>query len=97
MCTAQLQARGSPHGASSRAPRHQRAAALDRQLPGPSSRHAGRYAWEQLAAAEEVADDYGLGARDSLQDAVEAVIGILGMKVCCSRCWPFCCMDVCSE
>ena len=40
-----------------------------------------RYAWDQLAEAEEVADDYGLGARDSLQDAVEAVIAILGMKV----------------
>ena len=46
-----------------------------------TAHHACRYAWDQLAEAEEVADDYGLGARDSLQDAVEAVIAILGMKV----------------
>ena len=46
-----------------------------------TSCHMCRYAWDQLAEAEEVADDYGLGARDSLQDAVEAVIAILGMKV----------------
>lgn len=40
-----------------------------------------RYAWEELGEQTEVADEYGLGARDSLQDTVEAVIGTLGMKV----------------
>ena len=51
-------------------------------MPDPGDMR--RYAWEQLASAEEVADDYGLGLRDSIQDAVEAVIGILGMKVRCA-------------
>lgn len=40
-----------------------------------------RYEWEQLGEGTEVADEYGLGARDSLQDTVEAVIATLGMRV----------------
>ncbi|KAK9828743.1 hypothetical protein WJX72_001875 [[Myrmecia] bisecta] len=41
-----------------------------------------RSVWEELDPESEMADDYGLGLRDSLQDAVEAVIGILGMQAC---------------
>lgn len=46
----------------------------------PTSIGNWRYAWEELGEQTEVADEYGLGARDSLQDTVEAVIGTLGMK-----------------
>uniref|UniRef100_A0A061RA30 Coatomer subunit gamma n=1 Tax=Tetraselmis sp. GSL018 TaxID=582737 RepID=A0A061RA30_9CHLO len=41
-----------------------------------------RKSWEELDSATEREDDYGLGQRDSLQEAVEAVIGILGMQPC---------------
>ena len=38
-----------------------------------------RAAWEALPEDSEMVDDYGLGQRESLQDAVEAVTRILGM------------------
>ena len=41
-----------------------------------------RQAWEELGQESEMTDDYGLGQRDSLQEAVEAVTGILGMSAC---------------
>lgn len=40
-----------------------------------------RSAWEQMDESTELADSYGLGQRDSMQEAVEAVIAILGMQV----------------
>ena len=36
-------------------------------------------AWEGAEEGGEVVDDYELGPRESLQDAVEAVAGIVGM------------------
>eukprot|EP00475_Leptophrys_vorax_P004173 TRINITY_DN12491_c0_g1_i1.p1 TRINITY_DN12491_c0_g1~~TRINITY_DN12491_c0_g1_i1.p1 ORF type:complete len:892 (+),score=138.66 TRINITY_DN12491_c0_g1_i1:102-2777(+) len=41
-----------------------------------------RAAWEAIDAELERVDEYGLGVRDSLQEAVEAVITILGMQPC---------------
>ena len=41
-----------------------------------------RQAWEELGQESEMTDDYGLGQRESLQEAVEAVTGILGMAAC---------------
>ncbi|KAK9828275.1 hypothetical protein WJX74_006878 [Apatococcus lobatus] len=41
-----------------------------------------RNAWEAADAESEMTDDYGLGVKDSLQDAVEAVTAILGLKPC---------------
>ena len=41
-----------------------------------------RKIWDALDAGSERADDYGLGRREGLQEAVEAVIGILGMHAC---------------
>lgn len=41
-----------------------------------------RAAWEQLDADTETTDDYGLGQRSSLEEAIEAVIETLGMSVC---------------
>eukprot|EP00217_Crustomastix_stigmatica_P014394 CAMPEP_0183795972 /NCGR_PEP_ID=MMETSP0803_2-20130417/6653_1 /TAXON_ID=195967 /ORGANISM="Crustomastix stigmata, Strain CCMP3273" /LENGTH=902 /DNA_ID=CAMNT_0026040537 /DNA_START=42 /DNA_END=2746 /DNA_ORIENTATION=- len=41
-----------------------------------------RKVWDEMDEESERVDDYGLGARDSLQDAVEAVMGILGMQPC---------------
>ncbi|KAG2436060.1 hypothetical protein HYH02_011571 [Chlamydomonas schloesseri] len=41
-----------------------------------------RKAWEELDPATEKEDEYGLGVREGLQEAVEAVIGILGMQPC---------------
>lgn len=41
-----------------------------------------RKTWEDLDSETERADDYGLGQREGLQEAVEAVIGILGMQPC---------------
>lgn len=38
--------------------------------------------WEELGPETELADDYSLGQREGLQDAVETVAGILGMKAC---------------
>ncbi|KAK9837106.1 hypothetical protein WJX81_003075 [Elliptochloris bilobata] len=41
-----------------------------------------RAAWEALGEEAELGDDYGLGERENLQEAVEAVVGILGMAPC---------------
>lgn len=41
-----------------------------------------RMAWEALPGESEVAEEYGLGSRDSLEEAVQAVKGALGMRVC---------------
>ncbi|PNH02526.1 Coatomer subunit gamma-2 [Tetrabaena socialis] len=41
-----------------------------------------RKAWEELDPSTEKEDEYGLGTREGLQEAVEAVIGILGMQPC---------------
>eukprot|EP00803_Ostreobium_quekettii_P000175 evm.model.scf_4418.1 EVM.evm.TU.scf_4418.1 scf_4418:1497-6935(-) len=41
-----------------------------------------RTAWEELGPDAEQADDYGLGERESLEDAIEAVLGTLGMQAC---------------
>lgn len=41
-----------------------------------------RKGWEELDEASEKIDDYGLGQRDGLQEAVEAVIQTLGMQPC---------------
>ncbi len=38
--------------------------------------------WEELNPESEKSDDYGLGKREGLQEAVEAVIGTLGMQPC---------------
>ena len=40
-----------------------------------------RSAWDEMDESTELADSYGLGQRDSMQEAVEAVIAILGMQV----------------
>lgn len=40
-----------------------------------------RSAWEDMDESTELVDSYGLGPRDSMQEAVEAVIAILGMQV----------------
>mmetsp|Transcript_11362 Transcript_11362/g.15467 ORF Transcript_11362/g.15467 Transcript_11362/m.15467 type:complete len:917 (+) Transcript_11362:38-2788(+) len=41
-----------------------------------------RKSWEDVGEEAEQTDVYGLGARDSLQDAVEAVMEIMGMQPC---------------
>ncbi|KAF5841268.1 hypothetical protein DUNSADRAFT_13722 [Dunaliella salina] len=41
-----------------------------------------RKAWEEMPADFEQGDEYGLGPRKDLQEAVEAVMGILGMQAC---------------
>ena len=41
-----------------------------------------RKGWEDLPAETEKTDDYGLGQREGLQEAVEAVINTLGMQPC---------------
>ncbi|GAB4819163.1 hypothetical protein N2152v2_006209 [Parachlorella kessleri] len=41
-----------------------------------------RAVWEQMPEDAEMVDDYAIGQRESLQDAVEAVIRILGMQAC---------------
>lgn len=38
--------------------------------------------WDEIAAENEVADSYALGERESVQEAVEAVIELMGMSVC---------------
>ena len=45
-----------------------------------------RSAWEEMDGSTELADSYGLGQRDSMQEAVEAVIAILGMQVAIFAC-----------
>uniref|UniRef100_A0A0C9S951 Coatomer subunit gamma n=2 Tax=Spermatophyta TaxID=58024 RepID=A0A0C9S951_9CONI len=39
-------------------------------------------AWDSLGADNERVDEYGLGVRESLAEAVQAVINILGMQPC---------------
>lgn len=41
-----------------------------------------RKVWDTLPEESERADDYGLGTRESLEEAVEAVMNILGMQPC---------------
>uniref|UniRef100_A0A7S0SCE9 Coatomer subunit gamma n=1 Tax=Mantoniella antarctica TaxID=81844 RepID=A0A7S0SCE9_9CHLO len=41
-----------------------------------------RKVWDALPVESERVDDYGLGPRESLEDAVEAVMNILGMQPC---------------
>jgi hypothetical protein len=41
-----------------------------------------RNAWENMDLDSERIDEYGLGARESLAEAVSAVINILGMQPC---------------
>ncbi|XWS62806.1 hypothetical protein CRYUN_Cryun06bG0042000 [Craigia yunnanensis] len=41
-----------------------------------------RNAWESIGADCERVDEYGLGPRDSLAEAVDAVINLLGMQPC---------------
>ncbi|PWA74240.1 coatomer/calthrin adaptor appendage, C-terminal subdomain-containing protein [Artemisia annua] len=41
-----------------------------------------RNAWESLGPDFERVDEYGLGPRESLKEAVSAVIGLLGMQPC---------------
>ncbi|XP_024367632.1 coatomer subunit gamma-2 [Physcomitrium patens] len=41
-----------------------------------------RNAWESLDSESERVDEYSLGARENLQDAVQAVTTILGMQIC---------------
>jgi coatomer subunit gamma len=41
-----------------------------------------RNAWESMDPESERVDEYGLGVRKSLAEAVNAVISILGMQPC---------------
>lgn len=41
-----------------------------------------RNAWESMDPDSERVDEYGLGARESLAEAVSAVINLLGMQPC---------------
>lgn len=41
-----------------------------------------RNSWEELGPETEQAADYGLGERDSLEEAIDAVLGTLGMQTC---------------
>eukprot|EP00878_Enallax_costatus_P016622 GHUV01017441.1.p1 GENE.GHUV01017441.1~~GHUV01017441.1.p1 ORF type:complete len:330 (+),score=110.34 GHUV01017441.1:977-1966(+) len=41
-----------------------------------------RGVWEEVPADTEREDDYGLGPRENLQDTVETVMAILGMRPC---------------
>ena len=41
-----------------------------------------RAKWDELDADTEVSNDYGLGQRSSLEEAIEAVVQTLGMYVC---------------
>ena len=41
-----------------------------------------RNAWESLDSELERVDEYSLGTRENLQDAVQAVTTILGMQTC---------------
>jgi len=54
--------------------------ASDYIAPTPVGNFRG--AWEELPEESEMADDYGLGTRASLEEAVEAVLAILGMAPC---------------
>ena len=39
-------------------------------------------AWEAIGSDFEKVDEYGLGVRENLNDAVQAVMGILGLQPC---------------
>ena len=41
-----------------------------------------RKQWDEIAEENERMDDYGLGQRESLEEAVDAVTQILGMAPC---------------
>jgi coatomer protein complex subunit gamma len=41
-----------------------------------------RNAWESMGADCERVDEYGLGPRESLAEAVNAVINLLGLQPC---------------
>lgn len=41
-----------------------------------------RNAWESVDSELERVDEYSLGTRENLQDAVQAVTTILGMQAC---------------
>lgn len=41
-----------------------------------------RNTWDTLDPELECSDEYGLGARESLQEAIQAVSTILGMQPC---------------
>jgi coatomer subunit gamma len=41
-----------------------------------------RAVWEELGEESELVDDYGIGQREGLQEAVEALQGIMGMATC---------------
>jgi coatomer protein complex subunit gamma len=41
-----------------------------------------RAVWDALPEESERVDDYGLGTRESLEEAVEAVMNIMGMQPC---------------
>lgn len=41
-----------------------------------------RNAWESMGTEYERVDEYGLGPRESLAEAVSAVINLLGMQPC---------------
>lgn len=41
-----------------------------------------RNAWESMAEEDEHGDEYDLGPRESLGEAVKAVIDLLGMQPC---------------
>mmetsp|Transcript_10305 Transcript_10305/g.47295 ORF Transcript_10305/g.47295 Transcript_10305/m.47295 type:complete len:890 (+) Transcript_10305:147-2816(+) len=43
---------------------------------------AFRKVWDALPAEDEKVDEYSLGSRDSLDEALEAVLGILGLHAC---------------
>ncbi len=44
--------------------------------------HCRLQSWEELSPESEKSDDYGLGKREGLQEAVEAVVCTLGMQPC---------------
>jgi len=41
-----------------------------------------RAGWEALPQDSEISDEYALGVRASLDDAIDAVVAILGMQPC---------------
>lgn len=55
-------------------------AATDFVNPVPTANF--RKTWDELPPETERSDDYGLGTRESLEEAVEAVMQILGMTPC---------------
>jgi len=54
-----------------------------------------RNAWDTLDSELERVDEYSLGARENLQEAVQAVTAILGMQPCeVGVLWVILCLDV---